>query len=234
MMMSAKSLVTVTTLVACIALASRAGAGTGTGTGTGTAASVAGGGTVEHDPLAATGDLATEDEGDARRFTLEISPMSFFLARYGAEATVVPIDHHALTGTLYYYDATTEIQQIPGNSAPCPCGGPNHFRGVGGEIGYRWYSGARGPRGVFAGPSLLLGRFDAIPTYGDKTSFYDLGLAIDVGYEALIGDDFVILVGAGAQYVKPSESLPQQTTYVAAVANAAFRPRALLAFGWAF
>jgi hypothetical protein len=223
---AAKHTVALATLLSVALLVSRAQAGTGPAT-------TAERGTVERDPLAATGDIATENEGKERRFTLELSPLAFFIAHYGAEATIVPIDHHALTATLYYYDAKTDVQQQIPNGG-CPCGGATHFQGLGGEIGYRWYAGARGPRGVFLGPSLLLGRFDATPTYGDKTSFSDLGIAIDVGYEALLGDDFVVLLGAGAQYMKPTASLPQQATYIDVVANAGFRPRALLAFGWAF
>src|SRR4029077_7057797 len=108
------------------------------------------------------------------------------------------------------------------------------FEGFGGEIGYRYYLGLGGPRGFFARPSLILASMKAKAQDTSELSFWDYGLAVDIGYEALIGDRGALPLGGGAQYVTTSHSIPDQQLPAAVYANSAVRPRALVSLGYAF
>jgi hypothetical protein len=179
---------------------------------------------AKRDKLRATSDEIDDlEQGPSRPFTIQIAPMSLFIGRWGAGATWVPFDHHALTENIFYYDQKTDPQVAP----------PNRFQGIGGEVGYRYYTGLGGPRGMFGGPSLLLGGYTVSPAYGANVAFQDLGIAFDVGYEALVADRVMLLAGVGAQYMYPTKSLPQQTDYEDSIANRKFLPRFLLEVGWA-
>jgi hypothetical protein len=108
------------------------------------------------------------------------------------------------------------------------------FRSYGGEIGYRYYLGKGGPRGFFAGPSLIVASVTASAEDSSQTSFWDLGFAVDVGYEALIADRVALTLGGGAQYVTTTKSIPDQQLFAAVYANSAVRPRLLVSIGYAF
>jgi hypothetical protein len=171
-------------------------------------------------------DLA--NEGDYKSMTLEVNPLGPLVGQWGAALEVVPLRHHALILSPYYFTTRTGIE--PQNS----------FRGVGGEIGYRYYTGSAGPRGIFLGPSLLVGAYTAQgsatqPNAPDPPSigFYNLGLAIDVGYQAVI-DNFLIGIGAGAQTMYVTKTFPDQEWPSSVHTNSRIYPRMLLSFGYAF
>jgi len=169
-------------------------------------------------------DLVTvhEDAAPMRRIAISYNPLTLLLQRYGGNLELLLASHHALGVSAYYAYARTNEDTN------------NVFRGVGGEVGYRWYSGDNGPRGFYVGPSFLLGRFEAVPSRGDALAYWNLGGALDLGWQALVADRVLFGLGAGLQYTAPTASLPQQEVSASAYANAGVRPRLSIAFGVAF
>jgi hypothetical protein len=168
-----------------------------------------------------------------RRVSIEWNPLPLILGKVSANVLVVPANHHALVLTPFFVQTTTQgifVFDAQGNSTQLP---QQTFSGFGGEIGYRYYTGNRGPRGFFAGPSLILGGMTAKAQNGDKTSYLDYGVAFDIGYELLVADAVAITLGAGAQYTTPSRSIPDQQFPADVYANSRVFPRALFAVGWA-
>lgn len=172
-----------------------------------------------------------------RNFAIEVTPLSLIIEHFGAGLELMPVEHHALLLSGYYFSTTTAKNLT---TAPNPISdtGPvlvnNKFQGFGGELGYRYYYGHNGPRGLFVGPSLLLGKFDALPSAGATTHFYDIGGAADVGYQAILGDAWVFGFSAGAQYTWVSQSFPMQEAPAAYHANSGIHPRMQIAVGYAF
>ncbi|AKU93907.1 hypothetical protein AKJ09_00571 [Labilithrix luteola] len=159
-----------------------------------------------------------------RRFVLELAPLSFILRRYGGGAEVLVCDHHAIVGSAYWFPTWTTKPDSFGNE----------FRGWGGEIGYRYYLGERGPRGFFAGASFLFGSFVGIPQIGERVDFQSYGGALDMGYQAILSGWLVLGIGLGIQYTAATESIPRQELPVSTFANSGIRPRFLASVGVAF
>jgi hypothetical protein len=179
-------------------------------------------------------DVAVNEPAPARRvFAIEFNPLALFIHRIGGNLEIVPVDHHALTLTGYYFNTRTASFMSPENGALVTTPS-QRFDGAGGEIGYRWYAGRGGPRGFFAGPSFTLARVHATDSVGNEMSFFNYGAALDVGWQALIADDWLISVGGGITYTFTSKSLPDQQAPAAYYANGGLHPRALAAVGYAF
>ena len=170
-----------------------------------------------------------------RRLAITWNPLSYFVAgRIGGSASIMIVSHLGLELTLFHVDVTTGSDSN------------NQFIGWGQELGFRYYSGENGPRGFFIGPSLLLGNYTAIPLVGgDQIRYRVPGVAVDLGYQALVIDRFVIGLGIGVQYTRPTASspwkwpsdsfrLPQQEFPASIYANAGVRPRVLFAVGFSF
>lgn len=159
-----------------------------------------------------------------QRVAITSSPLAYFIAgRIGASASLLLFSHHALELTLFHIALQTGSDSN------------NQFTGWGQELGYRYYSGEDGPRGFFIGPSLLLGHYTATPLVGGDQIRYSVpGVALDLGYQALVLDKIVIGLGVGAQYTRPSATLPTQEIPSSTYANAGVRPRVLFALGFSF
>jgi hypothetical protein len=166
----------------------------------------------------------SEEKPARQRIAITSSPIAAFIGRrLGVSASVMIVSHHALELTLFHIDQKTGTDSN------------NEFRGWGQELGYRYYSGEDGPRGFFIGPSLLLGRYTAIPLVGGDQIRYSVpGVAVDLGYQALLIDRLVVGLGAGLQYTVPGVSLPPQEIPVSNYANKGVRPRVLFALGFSF
>jgi hypothetical protein len=158
----------------------------------------------------------------------------FTLGKLALTALVVPHDHDALVVTPFYAATTTApiyVFDDQGNPTQLP---KQTFNGVGIEIGYRYYFGLGGPRGIFVGPSLVIGSFTASAQDGSHTPYGSFGLAGDIGYEALVADTVSLSVGAGVQCNWTDKAIPQQQFPANFSANRGLFPRALLAIGWVF
>jgi hypothetical protein len=171
-----------------------------------------------------------------RTVTVEWNPLALVtIGRLSANVVITPTDHHALILSPFYAWATTQPIYVFSDSntagTPLPT---QKFKGFGGEIGYRYYFGQGGPRGLFLGPSLILAAFDANAQNGTSTSYLDFGLAADVGYQVLVADRVSLSIGAGLQYTATSKSIPDQQFPAEIYANDGLRPRVLASLGWAF
>jgi hypothetical protein len=184
--------------------------------------------------------------GEVRRFTLTWNPFTLFAVRAQLSFEALLADHHAIE-IVGFYGATRTNEVYP---KACVAIGSAHacalttlFQGEGGEIGYRWYSGTAGPRGFYVGPSFLLAHYTATPAEGAGTSaavygadipYWNLGGAVDAGWQAILADRWVVGLGGGLQYTVPTVQLPQQELPASIYANRGLRPRILLGLGVAF
>jgi len=164
-----------------------------------------------------------EPAGQQRRFTFTYNPLTLFLVRAEASVEVLLADHHVLQLTGFYGSTTTNSDSDN-----------NVFRGGGGELGYRWYSGTGGPRGLYIAPSFLAAGYVAIPQRGASVPFANFGGAIDVGYQAIFSDRWVLGLGGGLQYTVPTVTFPAQELPASVYAIRGLRPRLVLALGVAF
>jgi hypothetical protein len=170
-----------------------------------------------------------------RTLLIELNPLPLLtIGKLSVNAVLTPGEHHALVLAPFYAWASTEpiyTFDAAGNSTQLP---RQHFSTVGGELGYRYYFGTGGARGLFLGPSVIVGAVKAAAQDGAVTRFWDLGLAADVGYQMLVADRVALGVGAGLQYTATPTSVPAQQFPAELYANAGLRPRLLLSAGWGF
>ncbi|HXX67477.1 MAG TPA: hypothetical protein VEK07_09865 [Polyangiaceae bacterium] len=175
-----------------------------------------------------------------RTVTIEWNPVALVISRLMIPIAIVPGDHHALVLSPYYTWAKTipYATQIDAEGNPLPGSETlnvlsQSFHGFGLEVGYRYYFDKGGPRGFFAGPSLILSAITAKAGNGSETSFADLGGAVDIGYEALVANTIAITLGGGVQYTAPTKSIPTQQWPASIYANDGVRPRVLVSLGYA-
>jgi hypothetical protein len=170
-----------------------------------------------------------------RRLSIEWNPLSLLaIGKLSANLVAVPVDHHAVVLSPFYVSVSTapiSVYDDAGNETRLP---KQTFSGFGGEFGYRYYLDRGGPRGFFAGPSLLLSSLTAQTANGTRTPYLDYGFAMDAGYQALVAERIALCLGAGVQYTDTSKSIPNQQFPANVYANRGLRPRLLLSFGWAF
>jgi hypothetical protein len=175
-----------------------------------------------------------------RTLSIEWNPLALFIDRFSINVVVVPGDHHALVLSPFYTWANTAEYSTglsaDGQSLPYVLNVPKQtFDGFGGDVGYRYYFAKGGPRGFFAGPSLILAAITATAHNGNQTSFFDVGAAADIGWQTLVADSVSIAIGGGLQYTfYQSQSIPPQQLPASIVANERLYPRLNLSFGYAF
>jgi hypothetical protein len=185
-------------------------------------------------PAFAPVDVAVNEPTPARRvFALEWNPLALFIDRISVNLEIALADHHALLLAPFVFDTrTASFIDVRGDATIVRAS--QRFEGVGGEIGYRYYAGYGGLRGFFAGPSFILAGVKGTDGAGDQTTFMNYGVAIDVGWQALVAADWVVSLGGGGQYTFASKSIPDQQAPAAYYANSGLHPRALAALGYAF
>lgn len=174
-----------------------------------------------------------------RRFSIELNPLSAGVGRYGLNVEVVPFVHHALIGSAFYQTFQPYVlERIMPKVVDTSHGAPAK---LGGELGYRFYSGRRGANGFFIGASGVLMPM-ALPRVtpdlkADVASFYAYGGAVDVGIQGITDSGFTIGAGIGGMYLaynapesaKMPPGVPPVKYY-----EPHFLPRVLLAAGWSF
>jgi hypothetical protein len=180
-------------------------------------------------------DVVVRDPIPPRRIaSIEWNPLPLVtLDKLSLNLVVVPVSHHAIVLSPFAVRTSTApiaVFDDAGNATPTPT---YTFRGAGSELGYRYYSGKNGPRGWFAGPSLLLASFEATAANGSRTHFIDAGVAADAGYSALLDGRVALSLGAGLEYLFAASSLPEQQFPARIYANRGVSPRFLFSIGWA-
>ncbi|HEY2404779.1 MAG TPA: hypothetical protein VGI10_02205 [Polyangiaceae bacterium] len=184
-------------------------------------------------PPAQAAPAVGEDE-ELRHVAITGYPLSLIIGRYSVQGEYLPVMHHAITLNPFY----TSVDGGTLNGASL-----GKFSGFGSELGYRFYTGKKGPNGFFVGPSFLFasykqsgglaGLFCTTPSC--STSFTSYGFALDVGGQAVLGG-FVVGGGAGFQSTKNSKNIATDGLNFASaiIGGGGFRPRVLLTFGYAF
>lgn len=170
-----------------------------------------------------------------RVLAIEWNPLSLLgLQTLSFSGVLVPADHHAMVVSPFYADTTTvpiSVYDDRGQERILP---KQDFRGYGAELGYRYYFGVGGPRGLFVGPSLIIAHVTARAMNGTKTSYADLGIAADVGWQALVADRVALGLGLGLQVIETSPAIPRQQFPARVYADRGVLPRFLCSLGWAF
>ena len=176
---------------------------------------------------------APKEEADEHKsFLIVLNPLAIGIGRYSIQAEYLPATHHAITLNPFFASvpvtATVNGKEVDLGS----------LTGFGAELGYRYYTGTKGPNGFFIGPSLLFGAYstDGGGTNAQSKSFTGIGGALDLGGQAVIGPGFTIGGGFGMQYTSVSEDFTTDDFNLAGaiIAGGGLRPRFLFAIGWAF
>jgi len=188
-------------------------------------------------PVTSTGavDVALREPAPPRRYlALELNPLAgLALHRWGANIIIAPLEHHAIIVNPFHAFAQTypiRLYDDNGNPILLPT---QQFNGWGVELGYRYYTGRGGLRGLFVGPSLFADWMTAEAQDGSQTKYIYYGLAFDVGYQALITDRVSLSFGAGLQYGRADKDIPSQGFQAKYYANSILLPRLLVSIGWA-
>lgn len=163
---------------------------------------------------------------EPRQFAFTFNPLNLIIGRYGFNFEYQPVLHHGLIVTPHY-----DYSRSGGSD----CNGcTDTLNGAGAEFGYRFYSGTHGFDGFFAGPSLLVAKYEVTTTYGQGGSdaFGSIGGAFDVGWQWQ-PDHFVVGVGAGMQYTKVKYNLGYDP-WLNYHAGGGWRPQLAFNLGYAF
>jgi hypothetical protein len=176
-----------------------------------------------------------DGESDRKKIAIEINPLAAAIGRYSIQGEYLPAVHHAITLNPFFAHAPVKVtvngQEIDGGS----------LTGFGGELGYRFYTGTKGPNGFFIGPSVIFASYSqSAPSGANSTtksdSFTSIGGAVDLGGQAVIGPGIVLGGGFGLQYTSTSKDIATENLNLASavIAGGGVRPRFLVHAGYAF
>ncbi len=138
-----------------------------------------------------------------------------------------PVTHHVIIASPHFANPSQDVSVAPDVMRT------NRFTGVGGELGYRYYTGSRGMNGIFIGPSIIGGVYNADLMQGN-TAFTNIGVAADIGIQQVFFDHLALGAGAGIQYLSVSENFGDLATGPSTIASSGFKPRLLAQAGYAF
>jgi hypothetical protein len=176
-------------------------------------------------------------EADHKHFSLELNPLGIAIGRYSIQGEWLPVAHHALTLNPFFAHAPVTVSV---NGQDVDAGALNGF---GGELGYRFYTGSKGPNGFYIGPSAIFASYSQSAPSGaapsgsaGSDSFLSYGGAIDLGGQAVVGPGIVVGGGFGIQYTKTSKDIDTGNLNLASavIAGGGIRPRFLATVGYAF
>lgn len=170
----------------------------------------------------------TDRPGRYRPFALELNPLGLFVGgRVSINAEWAPVTHHVITLSPHFVHTSADVAASPSTTES------ETFTGFGGELGYRYYTGHRGMNGVFIGPSLIAGAYNAGLPNGDQP-FTDVGVAADVGVQEIFADHIVVGGGVGVEYLSVSHDFHDLPAGPSTVASSGLKPRLLLEAGYGF
>jgi hypothetical protein len=179
----------------------------------------------------------TETTDDFKHVSLELNPLAATIGRYSIQGEYLPLPHHAITLNPFYTHAPVTVT-VGGKDVDA-----GSLDGFGGELGYRFYTGTKGPNGFFVGPSFILASYSQSAPSGvnpsgsaGSDSFTSYGAALDIGGQAVIGPGIVIGGGFGLQYTKTSTDIDTSNLNLASaiIAGGGVRPRFVFTLGYAF
>jgi hypothetical protein len=146
-----------------------------------------------------------------RHFALNLNPLAIMIGRFSADLQVLPFAHHALV--------VTPFAIAMGSATPIPSRSDQRQTGYGGELGYHFYGGTRGPNGFFAGGGAIL----QSNQFGDSSAT-SAGGFLDVGVQGILDTGWLFGCGAGLQYLREYQGGHAWSV----------QPRALAMVGYAF
>jgi hypothetical protein len=161
-------------------------------------------------------------------FAIEVNPLGLVVGgRWSAQVEWAPVTHHVILASPHFIHTSQDVAINPDVRES------QTYTGVGGELGYRYYTGHRGMNGVFIGPSLIGGVYNASLPAGSQ-AFTNYGIAADVGLKGLVGDHVALGGGVGIEYLHVSHEFGDLPTGAAAIASTGFKPRLIFEAGYAF
>lgn len=173
---------------------------------------------------------ATDKPGSYAPFSLEWNPLGLIIGgRVSIQGLWAPTTHHVVVINPHFIHTSADIALTVDPTTKST----QTYTGVGGELGYRYYTGHRGMNGVFIGPSLIGGVYNASLPGSDQV-FTDWGFAADVGLQEIIGDHFTIGGGVGLEYLHASHDFGDLPAGPSAIAKTGVKPRLLFSGGYAF
>ncbi|MEO6576712.1 MAG: hypothetical protein ABIP89_22890, partial [Polyangiaceae bacterium] len=173
-------------------------------------------------------EKATDPPGNYHAVAVEWNPLGIFLGgRVSLQGEFVPAQHHAIELSPHFVHTSNDVA-VSNNGTTSQT-----FTGAGAEVGYRYYTGRRGPNGLFVGPSFLLGFYNAALPGGDQ-SFSNIGVAVDVGIQKIFFEHLVVGGGLGLQWTTVSHDFNDLPTGSAIIAGGGVKPRFILAVGYTF
>lgn len=135
--------------------------------------------------------------------------------RYGLTYQFLPAHHQALVVTAY-------------RQSPSFVDGVNNgLLGVGGEVGWRIYTGSRGPTGLFLGVSGVA----AYHTTDITPWFATYGACADAGIAFLLGRTYHVVIGGGAQLAWADVDASPLTDVARWLVGTGIAPRLTIALG---
>jgi hypothetical protein len=171
---------------------------------------------------------SVDHPGTYNPFALELNPLGLFVGgRLSFTAEYAPVTHNSITFSPYFVHTSSEVATSGSSTAS------QAFTGVGGELGYRYYTGHRGPNGIFIGPSLIAGVYNAGLPSGNQ-AFTNIGIAADVGVQDVFWNHLIVGGGIGIEYLQVSHDFGDLPTGPSTIASSGLKPRLLLSAGYGF
>ncbi len=168
-----------------------------------------------------------------KQYVIELNPLATTIGRYSIQAEYLPAVHHAITLNPFYTHATLTVTGGNADGSDLDAGS---LSGFGGELGYRFYTGVKGPNGFYVGPSAIFASYSQSLNGQSSDSFTSFGGAIDIGGQGVVGPGIVIGGGFGLQWTKTSKDIDTNNLNLASavIAGGGTRPRFLFTVGYAF
>ncbi len=174
-------------------------------------------------------------QDDTRRVVaVTVNPLGLAIERYGANVEVSPFPHHVIAASLYAQSVPLWlVKRVSGRNDI----NDNSGTSLGGEIGYRLYSGSVGADGAFVGGSfvsmpLAYARLDHDLASADLVRFNAPGAAFDLGVQKVTSSGFTLGGGVGVMYL--AYTMPADVRRLPIGFEPHVLPRLLLAAGWSF
>lgn len=177
-----------------------------------------------------TGELTRAADRPDRYNTvaIEVNPLGLLVGgRISLNVEYAPVTHHVIVASPHFVRTTSTVEIGPTQTID------QSFTGFGGEIGYRYYTGHNGMNGIFVGPSIIGGVYNAAMPGGD-TAFTNIGVAADIGYQQVLMDHLALGAGVGVEYLHVSEEFHDLPTGPSTIASSGLKPRLLAQVGYAF
>jgi hypothetical protein len=171
---------------------------------------------------------ATNPRGEYSPVAVTWNPLGAIVGgRVSFNVEYAPVTHHVLIVSPHFANPSQDVVSAGGATQT------NRYTGVGAEVGYRYYTGTRGPNGIFIGPSLVGGVYNAaVP--GPDVVFANVGVAADVGVQYLAWDHLALGAGVGVEYLHVTHDFGDLPAGPSTIASSGVKPRLLAQAGYAF